>query len=193
MILRSLSNNLDLILGRITQSHLERYKMLRDDLTRTNVASSLGYQCVFNGFYKMQRRSSEWYRYYFTLLENMKGDASVTFEEVIQKIYDDKHRVEPSFSSKLVATIRPDKPVYDRYVRENLSLAVPSANKSGQVRVEKFISLYVSLEGKTAALVNDPVFARTLAPAFDKKFGEYADFTAVKKLDFLLWQYRKAS
>jgi hypothetical protein len=193
MKLRLLSANLETVLARITQTHLERYNMLRNDLSRTNVSSNLGYQCVFNGFYKMQRRSEDWHRYYFALLESKKGDASVTFHSVIEKIFVEKARVEPSFSSKLVATIRPEMPVYDKHVRENLSLKIPGAHKPAQERVKGFIVMYSSLEQKMEALVRDPIFTDTLKPAFDKKFGTYSNFTDVKKMDFLLWQYRKAT
>jgi hypothetical protein len=188
-----LSGDIDAVLVRITLSHLERYKALLDDLSKKNVASDLGYQRIFNGFYKMQRRSKDWYRYYFSLLEGKKADTSITFKDVIGQIHSDKGRIEPSFSSKLVATIRPEKPVYDKYVRENLSLKVPGAHMSAQDKVEGFITMYASLEEKIAGLVKNPVFTKTLRPAFDKKLRTYAHFTDVKKLDFLLWQHRDAN
>jgi len=192
MILRSLSNNLDAVLARITQSHLERYRLLLDDLTTKDVGSDLGYQCIFNGFYKMQRRSEDWYRYYFKLLETKKNDPDVTFQTTIEQIYADKHRVEPSFSSKLVATIHPDRPVYDKHVRENLSLTVPAQHISADKRLKGCITMYAALEQKVALLIKDPLFTTRLKPAFDAKFHTYARFTDVKKLDFLLWQFRKA-
>lgn len=122
-----------------------------------------------------------------------KVDASVSFQSVIEQIYSEKGRVEPSFSSKLVAMIRPEKPVYDKHVKENLSLKVPGAHKSAQDRVKGSIAMYASLEQKMETLVKDPIFTLTLKPAFDRKFGAYAHFTDVKKLDFLLWQYRNAT
>jgi len=191
VILRSLANELEVVLARITPSHLARYKTLLDDLSKKDVAADPGYQRVFNGFYKMQRRSTDWYGYFFSLLESKKTDAAVNFKDIIEQIYSDKGRVEPSFSSKLVATIRPESPVYDKHVRGNLSLEVPGSRNSAADRLKRFIATYSSLEQQMAALVTDPVFTKILRPAFDHKFKSYAHFTDVKKLDLLLWQHRR--
>lgn len=193
MILLALSSNIEAVLARITPSYLERYRTLLADLSKKNVASDPEYQRVFKGFYKMQRRSEDWYSYYFSLLAHKKTDTAITFKDIIEQIYSDKGRVEPSFSSKLVATIRPEMPVYDKHVRENLSLKVPRSHKSAEDRLQGFITMYATLEQEITTLVKNPVFTKTLRPAFDKKFSAYAHFTDVKKLDFLLWQHRSAS
>ena len=192
VILDDLLKDVDEILRRITTSHLQRYDTLQTDLLKKNIDSDLGYQCLFNGFYRMQRRTKEWYRYYFSMLQREKHNKSITFKQVIEQIYADKHRVEPAFSSKLVATICPEMPVYDKHVRENLSLKVPPQYSPAKDRVQKFIMAYATLDGKVATLIRDPIFTTKLRPAFDRKFPAYAHFTDVKKLDLLLWQYRKA-
>ena len=191
MTLDSLRKNIDDILQRITLSHLQRYETLQTDLGTKSVDSDQGYQRIFNGFYRMQRRTEEWYRYYFSMLQREKHNKSITFRQVLEKIYAQKHRVEPSFSSKLVATIRPEMPVYDKHVRENLSLKVPPQYRPAKDRVKEFIKAYAALEGKVATLIRDPIFTTKLRPAFDKAFPAYVHISDVKKLDFLLWQYRK--
>ncbi|MEK6776739.1 MAG: hypothetical protein AABY87_07665 [bacterium] len=190
MVLESLLKNIDNVLSRITTSHLQRYDTLQKDLLKKNVSTDQRYQCIFNGFYKMQRRNEDWYQYYFSLLQREKKNRHITFKQAIEQIYTDKHRVEPSFSSKLVATIRPEMPVYDKHVRENLSLQVPAQHKAAENRVEGFIKTYDTLKKEIAALVQDTIFTTKLRPAFDQKFPAYAHFTDVKKLDFLLWQHR---
>lgn len=191
MILDSLLMNLDEILSRITISHLQRYEMLQSDLRKKTVDSDQGYQSIFNGFYKMQRRTEEWYKYYFAMLEQEKHNKSITFKQVLEKIYVEKNRVEPSFSSKLVATIRPEMPVYDKHVRENLALEVLPQYKPSNERIRGLIKMYATLEEKVTAFVRNPIFVSSLRPAFDKKFPVYEHISDVKKLDFLLWQYRK--
>lgn len=57
-------------------------------------------------------------------MERMKK-VNVSFEEVLQYLYSDLGRVEPSFSSKLVATIDDSKPVWDVHVLNNLGLKQP--------------------------------------------------------------------
>jgi len=191
VILDSLLKNIDAVLGRITTLHLKRYETLQADLRTKNVASDEEYQCIFNGFYKMQRRTEEWYMYYFAMLQREKGNKSITFKQVLEKIYAEKKRVEPSFSSKLVATIRPEMPIYDKHVRENLSLKVPAQHRPARARVQGLLKMYATLKGNVATLIGDPTFTTKLRPAFDKKFPAYAHISDVKKLDFLLWKYRK--
>ena len=191
MILDLLLNNIDEILRRITVSHLRRYDTLQRSLCATDVAADQEYQRMFNGYYKMQRRRQEWYGYFFSLLEREKKNTNITFRHVLEETYSTQHRIEPSFSSKLVATIRPEMPVYDKHVRENVSLTVPGQHKAAEVRVREFITVYSSLESKVATLIQNPVFTTKLRPAFDKKFRSYAHFTDVKKLDLLLWQHRQ--
>jgi hypothetical protein len=141
----------------------------------------------------MQRRNQHWYRYYFSLLERDKNNKSITFQKVIEQVYSDTGRVEPSFSSKLVATICTDKPVYDKYVCINLDLKVLGTNKPVLDRLRGYVEMYATLEALTEGLIKAPVFTQTLRPAFDNKFTEHKYISDVKKLDFLVWQFRNIS
>ena len=190
MILSSLLNNIDAVLGRITASHLHRYETLQVDLQNRNVAADKAYQRIFNGFYKMQRRTEQWYACFFAVLQREKNNKSITFGQILTQIHAEQKRVEPSFSSKLVATIRPEMPVYDKHVRVNLSLSVPAQYKPAHQRIQLLCAMYNALEHKIAGLIADPIFTTALRPAFDRKWPAFAHFSEVKKLDFLLWQHR---
>jgi hypothetical protein len=190
VILNCLLADIDTILARITESHLSRYDYLQHSLLITNVASDKSYQSTFNGYYRMQRRRQDWYDFYFSVLEREKRNSTISFREILEEVYRSKRRVEPSFSSKLVATIRPELPVYDKYVRENLSLAIPGQNEPSEDRVRKFVAIYSRLEAQMAELTQSDVF-RELKRHFNDEFSTYAHFTDVKKLDLLLWQYRQ--
>lgn len=108
----------------------------------------------------------------------------------LQKSIERQGRLEASFSSKLVATIRPDKPIYDKYVRQNLSLAAPAGHLPPEIRIWKFLDLNFSIEAKTNTLVQHASF-QELRDAFDDKFSSYAHVTDIKKLDLFLWQHRQ--
>ena len=170
MILELLAVSIDGILDRITTSHLRSYDYLQRYLGSTDVASDRSFQRTFNGYYRMQRRPKAWYTFYFSFLEREKNNQSITFQQVLKTIYSEMHRVEPAFSSKLVATIRPEMPVYDQWVRKNLSLKEPGKHKPAEVRVKELMTLYSTLEGKVAALVLDRAFTDVLRPAFEKSF-----------------------
>ena len=189
-LLRELVEHRETVLGRITDSHLRRYDTLQRTLHATDVSADREYQKLFNGFYRMQRRRAEWYKFFFSMLQEEKNNNSVTFGHVLETVYRHQHRVEPSFSSKLVATIRPDMPVYDRYVRENLELSIPKAHLRADRRIQMFAALYVDLQTKLRELVRTDRF-RELEAAFDQRFPAYTHFTDVKKLDLFLWQHRR--
>jgi hypothetical protein len=99
-------------------------------------------------------------------------------------------RVEPSFSSKLVATIRPEMPVYDSIVRNRLGIANPRHYKSAETRLADAEQAYDRIECFYACTLPTEEFA-ALKDEFDRCVPQFAHFTATKKLDILLWQWRK--
>ncbi|MCX6636162.1 MAG: hypothetical protein NT090_13940 [Acidobacteria bacterium] len=141
MILNQLHDQMDSILGRITESHLSRYDHLQRCLASSNVAADSKYRSTFSGYYRMQRRSKDWYDYFFALLETKKHSRTITFGDILTEVHRTKGRIEPSFCSKLLATIRPDKPVYDKYVRENLQLDIPRQTEPADHRLRGFIQV----------------------------------------------------
>lgn len=51
---------------------------------------------------------------------------------------------EPSFSSKMLATILPEKPIWDRYVVQNLNMQLTGATK--EEKLKNAIMLYADME-----------------------------------------------
>lgn len=178
------------ILHKITASHVQRYLRLQRDLPKVNVAEDDDYQRCFNGFYRIQRKPPDWYAFFFRLLQREKSNAALSFGRVLETLHREHGHVEPSFSSKLVATVNPDMPVYDRFVRENLELKVPTRSLSAVERIAGFENLHHELQERMGALVRRAEF-RTLRAAFDEKFPGAVDITDIKVLDFFLWQYRR--
>ena len=99
-----------------------------------------------------------------------------------------RQQVEPSFSSKLIATINPELPVYDDLVVKNLDLG-ELGTRRGIKRIEKAEEIYCELRAKTYAITQLPFFDN-LTCRFDRKFPRCTHFTDIKKLDFFLWQAR---
>jgi hypothetical protein len=115
-------------------------------------------------------------------------ELKVDLAHVMGRVFRQTGRVEPPFCSKVVATVRPELPVYDQHVRMNLTLKVPPPHLAPEARLEGFTATYARLEMTMGELVGDPDFAR-LRAAFDRTFPEYRHFTDTKKLDLLLWQH----
>lgn len=164
---------------------LIKYIDIMNRVNSSNVSVDKEFQKKFNSFYRIRQRSPEFYDCYYNLLENSKANI-ITFEEVITHIYNNVGRVEASFSSKLVATINPDKPVWDTYVLHNLGLKTPyQADKN---RVSKIINLYDEIcEWYDEYLLREET--EEVLDLFDKMYPDVL-ITNVKKIDFILWQMR---
>jgi len=100
---------------------LANYDLTQRMLQVTN-ASDLEYQRVYKSFYVVRQRSQQWYSDYFNLLEREKSNRDIVLAAVLRDIFSLTQRVEASFLSKLVHTIRPELPVYDDFVRGHLKL-----------------------------------------------------------------------
>lgn len=189
MILDDLAANIYAILTRIKASELSRYDELERSLPRTKVDADRGFQRTFKGYYRVRGRGPEWCTCFFSVLEREKRNRAVAFRNVLEEGYRGTGRVERAFSSKLVATIRPELPVCDKYVCENLGLAIPGGYEPAERRVDRLVGLYDDLCRQVADLVKSAAFAE-LRKHFDSRHRDYSHLTDTKKLDLLLWKYR---
>lgn len=69
------------------------------------------------------------FNYYSLFVSAKKND--VTFEYIIRELYRLTGNVEASFSSKMLATIDASKPVWDKYVLQNLGLELTGKTPKG--------------------------------------------------------------
>ncbi len=183
------------IFQRILPSKLESYKQTRAALKDRDISQDLEYQKNFNGFYKMRSKPAAWYQFYFGLLEREKHNADITVNYVARVIFEEMRtpkgngRVEPSFSSKLVATIREDAPVYDSQVLSNLGIPPLRQNGPAEVRLEEALRIYQDIEAFYSEGIRTDV-AEQLRAEFNRLFPSYSVFSQTKKLDLMLWQMR---
>ena len=177
------------ILERIKVTKLDSYDYLQKRLSKTNVAADLEYQSKYIGFYVMGRRPAGWYSCYFNLLEQQKKNRRLLFEETLRNIHSSTRRVEPSFSSKLVATVRPEMPVYDSLVLANLNIKRPRSYVPADIRLTDALRAYEEIQTFHEDLLRYKFFQK-LKSEFDRRFSQFSHFTDAKKLDILLWQWR---
>ena len=164
---------------------LSKCQMLLQTLYRTDVSRDRDFQRKYNGFFRMQRRSPEFYDFYFSLLEKKKYKGS-SFGEILDEIYRNTHRMEASFSSKMLSVIDPSYPVWDRYVLTNLGLKAPPSYAKD--REEKVILLYEAIVDWYASYLKTEE-AAGLIQKFDTMYP-HANITDIKKLDLIIWQMR---
>ena len=163
----------------------DKYKQIMETVRKTNVSTDLDFQRIFNAFYRV-RRNAEWRKTYYNLFETSKN-STPSFESIIRTMYEVTGNIEASFSSKMLATINPEMPIWDRYVVQNLCLEMRGKTKVDQLKCavdlyDKMISWYENfLQTENG---------RECIAEFDRILPGYVWMSDVKKIDFYLWSIR---
>lgn len=100
---------------------LEAYAWIMERFNKTDVSVDTEFQRRFTRFYVLRRNAAQ-KKAYYDLLEACKGKENVSFPEILRALYEATGWVEASFSSKLLATIKPDMPIWDSIVLSRLGL-----------------------------------------------------------------------
>ena len=144
------------------------------------------FQHAFNAFYRV-RRTAEWRTGYYKLLEQAKKQHYV-FANEIGCLYVETGNIEASFSSKMIATIDSDKPIWDQYVLQNMGLELKGKNP--RERVENAILIYDRIERWYKDYLTTEE-ARKNIKEFDRWLPSYSWIPDIKKIDYLLWSKRE--
>lgn len=147
----------------------------------------------FNGFYRIRNRSAKWYHAFYTLFDELLNDTKhgtkkADFEDILNSLYKSTGRIEPSFSSKLLHTFKPDMPIWDSIILKSLGLE-PSQKKEPSKKVKEDVKIYNEIAKQFSDHLNDPGVQEALKE-FDSKFPKYKTISETKKLDFILWSNR---
>lgn len=164
---------------------LDKYQYIMEQVSITNVAVDTDFQRTFNGFY-IVRRSESWRKSYYEYFESVKN-GKPTFENIITYLYECTGNIEPSFTSKMLASIFPEKPIWDRYVVQNLNLQL--VGKTQEEKLQNAIALYADMEKWYADFLKTDKAEECIA-AFDRVMPDYKHISSIKKIDSILWSIR---
>ena len=164
---------------------LDKYQFIMEQVKKTDVSIDANFQRTFNGFY-IVRRNEAWRKVYYEHFENVK-DSTPSFASILTHLYECTGNIEPSFSSKMLASIFPDKPIWDRYVVQNLSMEL--VGKTKQERLENAIILYEDMEKWYADFLKTDK-AKECIEVFDRVMPDYKQISSIKKIDSILWSIR---
>ena len=159
--------------------------ILMEQVSITNVAVDTDFQRIFNSFY-IVRRNKCWRKSYYEYFESVKN-GKPTFESIITYLYKSTGNIEPSFSSKMLATILLEKPIWDRYVVQNLNMQLTGVTK--EEKLKKAILLYADME-KWYADFLETEKGRECISEFDRVLPDYKGMSSIKKIDSILWCIR---
>lgn len=189
MILDDLLHNIEGILGRITTTKLNAYASTQNMLRQVDVSTDRQYQKTYNGFYRVRLPFSEAYSTYYNLIEQNKENSNPSLAHILNELLAATQRVETSFGSKLLATLNPEITPLDSVVLEHLNLRLPPrTGQSDSARIQQCVNVHEQLVAQMNQLITQPEYLQ-LKTIFEQRFPGY-NFTDVKILDLLLWQYR---
>lgn len=159
---------------------LDRYaEIMRGD------PASPTFQRLFNGYYRV-RRNDQWRKHYYDLFQKARAEQ-YDFAQIATELYHATGNVEASFSSKMLATINPDRPIWDQYVLLNLGLNL--TGRTQDERIRNAILLYDEIIGWYKAFLATEA-GKECIRSFDRWLPNYAWVSSVKKIDCLLWSNR---
>jgi hypothetical protein len=168
--------------GLIKYVKIMQYYNVSEDLSK-----DLKFQTLYDGFYRV-RRNKDWRKYYFELMQDVRN-KDVSFSDIVKIMYEKTHRIEASFSSKLLATINTKYPIIDQYVLKNLGIRNIPSNIDSNEKLKRIIDNYNYICVLYGAIV-DSKEGKEKIEFFNSKFPEYKWISDTKKIDFLLWSKR---
>lgn len=164
---------------------LNKYISIMHDFESTDVFAELNFQKKFKGFYKI-RRNQEFCNQYFSILQKHKKNKILSFEYVLTALLTNG-KLEASFSSKLLATINPELPVWDKEVLRNIESELKPLSSTGD-RIKDAVHKYNAMaDYYKIKLQSDE--GKQMIQLFDDKYPA-TNITNLKKIDFILWQTR---
>lgn len=155
-------------------------------LPAVDVSADRDFQRRFNGFYRVRQRPPEWYAAYYAFMERRKANPP-RFEEVLDHLHATLGRYEPSFSSKLAATLDPSEPVWDKYVVRHTGQKAPCYSSPRRWEMAK--AVFQGIRDWYRERLESPE-GRLMIEVFDEIIAEHERITDIKKIDFVLWQTR---
>lgn len=183
----------DTIIGECLETafNLKAYTHIMEEVGSPSFSANGDFRKLFNGFYVLRQKKTEWYEKYYKLLLEQKSIRR-SFENLLREM-DEFGSLEVSFISKLIATIEPQKPIWDQYVIRNLEMenAWEKARiKDRESRIALAVHIYDSIEKWYADFLASPCGKECICK-FDEVLPQYTKLlTDVKKVDYMLWSKR---
>ena len=168
-------------------SGLEKYKWIMEKFGEIDVSADREFKKKFNGFYRIRQRTPEFYDVFYKKLQDSKDGKCPTFGDVLEYFWRRLNRLEASFSSKLVATVNPDLPVWDAEVLRNLEIKKPLSTDKN--RLKKTIEIYDEIIVWYANYLKNRN-GQIQLEEFNKRFPN-SGLSDLKKIDLILWQTRR--
>ncbi|MDF2586403.1 MAG: hypothetical protein K0S41_244 [Anaerocolumna sp.] len=181
---------------RVIEEKLDSERMRREITTyqdimnrfyNTDVSQDKEFQRKYNGFYKIRSKTS-FYEPYYKYMQDHKKNKNISFIEALQYFYKESGRLEASFISKLLHTLNPALPIWDKYVLEHLGIKASNSSVCMEERYRVSNNIYSSLTNWFENVLYSED-GKAVIEMFDTVFKNNG-LTDTKKIDFVLWGIR---
>ena len=180
------------VIEKVGKDYVEQYDRLVDG-RKSELTED--YKRDYRSFWGMNRAmfSPEFYDAYFNLLAEglRQGERrSLDIREVLKRLYDapnNRKALQFSFATKLLHTIDPTLPVYDRMVAYFYFLDLPKTSQTLSNRIDALAGLHRLLVQEYARVREEGLLAPALA-AFREAY-QPKHFTDEKIIDTLIWSF----
>lgn len=170
----------------LKRKQITKYFELMDEFNSNDFSITAAFKTKFNGFYRIRQRSKDFYSLYYDYLIKNKNNKNLKYRDVLFYFYNNLGRIEKSFASKLLATINPNMPVWDKVVLAKIGKKEPSFYSKG--KFEEIVNLYEEITDWYEAYLKKENTKQAIA-LFDNVFPNN-NITAIKKVDLILWSIR---
>lgn len=163
---------------------------------KEDITKDLLFQFVFRSFFRLDNAGlgAPFKTRYFELMEECRDSPSFNFASVLRPLYDietlkGKNSFQFSFATKMLSTIDPQRPVYDREVARMFGYKqLPGGEFDDKLKI--CLDRYQHIEDSYRQILSDKLLPATFS-AFDEAFPQH-NLSAVKRLDFIFWAAGKA-
>lgn len=166
---------------------IQRYLEIMELFPTVDVSGNSDFQRKFNRFYRVRQRPVQWYQTYYAFMEQAKTQKP-TFEDALDHFHSTLNRCEASFTSKLIATVDPIQPVWDKYVL--LNAEIPPPKYTSKNKIEQSKAAYSQLQQWYQKILVT-VTGQLIVETFNEMVDNFELITDLKKVDFVLWQRRE--
>jgi hypothetical protein len=167
---------------------VKKYLIIMKQFHNVNVSLDKGFRTKYNGFYRVRHPNRNFYDGYYSLMEKSKKDIPL-FKDILHDLYQ-YNRLEVSFSSKLLATIDPNLPVWDQYVLKFFKLKTTiSRYMKPEERIIEANNVYEEIKQKYSEFLRKEK-SNLWIKLFDKYYPN-SNITPIKKIDLIIWQLRE--
>lgn len=168
----------------LIENGLGRYQWLQRRFAERDACEDPEFRRRFNGFYRV-RFATRMHETFFNVLEAAR-EPGQDFAAVLQRLSAVTGRFEASFSSKIIATVAPTKPVIDAWVLQNVQRQMP--RRTDAARLANACVVHQDIGNDVNEFLASQI-GRTLVALFDQMYPE-SGITNQKKVDLVLWQTR---